>query len=326
MIAFACSVSEAQPYIRYAAPGIRVAREPDSQVLVFAAMDTISRSYNLLLHAAGELDELEALVLVHPHAEIADPELCAKVRNALSAEDVAVVGAVGASAVRSLAWWDAAMSCGSVTYSYTDYGGGSFAGFPWTAASRPPERVEVVDGFLLALSPWAVRNLRFDEQLALGHGYDVDLCLQARAAGRRVVTADLAVIEHRSLDIISDLELWVESHIALARKWGDQLTGETSPASTASGTSARPAASAATGSTTVLSPRQRARRAEAERECARAIAYFKRLGYDTRVEALERSLNELTSTTPWRLTEPLRRINKWRRDRGETAGEGRLAT
>lgn len=298
MIAFGCSVSEAEPYVRYAAPGIALAREPDSQVLVFAAMDTISRSYNLLLHAAGECDDLEALVLVHPHAEIADPDLCAKVRTALSAPDVAVVGAAGASAVRSLAWWDAAVSCGAVTYSYTDYGGGSFAGFPWAAASRPPAEVEVVDGFLLALSPWAVRNLRFDEQLVLGHGYDVDLCLQARATGRRVVTADLAVIEHRSLDLISDLELWVESHIALARKWGDELAGET-PASRA------------------LSPRQRARRAEAERECARAVAYFKRLGYDARVEALERSLSELTGTTPWRLTEPLRRINKWRRDRAQ---------
>jgi len=314
MIAFACSVSEPEPYIRYAAPGIRVAREPDSQVLVFAAMDTLSRTYNLLLHTAGKLDGLEALVLVHPHAEIADPDLCAKVRTALSPEDVAVVGAAGASVVRSLAWWDADVSCGDVTYSYSDHGGGSFAGFPWTAARRPPAEVEAVDGFLLALSPWAVRNLRFDERLALGHGYDVDLCLQARAAGRRVVTADLAVIEHRSLDIISDLELWVESHIALARKWGDQLSGETL------------AASAAGSSATSRSPQQRARRAEAERECARAIAYFRQLGYDARVEALQRTLDELTSTTPWRLTEPLRRINKWRRDRAEIAAEGRLAT
>lgn len=300
MIAFGCSVSEPEPYVRYAGPGIRRVLEPDSQVLVFAATDTISRSYNLVLDAAAQRDgDLEALVLVHPHAEIADPDLCAKVRSALSAPDVAIVGCAGATGVRSIAWWDAAVSCGAVTNAYTDYGGGSFPGFSWATPRPAPAEVEAVDGFLLVLSPWAVRNLRFDEQLVLGHGYDVDLCWQARAAGKKVMTADLRVIEHRSLDIVSDTEMWVESHITVARKWAGILTEATDAH---------------------LSARQRARRAEAERECARAIAYFKRLGYDARIEALERSLHDATSTTSWRLTEPLRRINQWRRER---AGGGR---
>ncbi|MGI9184468.1 MAG: glycosyltransferase [Solirubrobacteraceae bacterium] len=297
MIAFACSVSEVEPFTRYAGPGLRAAAEPDSPMLVFAAMDTIGRSYNLLLDAAAQLQDLEALVLVHPHAEIVDPDCCAKLRAALSSSDVAVVGCVGASQVRSIAWWEGAVSCGPVTTAYTDFGGGRFPAFSWTGSTAAPAEVEAVDGFVMALSPWAVENLRFDEELVLGHGYDVDLCLQARAAGRRVVTSDLRVIEHRSLDIISDIELWVESHIAVSCKWGAQLDpGPSEPE---------------------LPARQRARRAEADRECARATAYFNRLGYDARVEALERSLQTATSTPSWRLTKPLRRLNQWRRDRAQ---------
>jgi len=281
MIAFACSVSEPEPYIRYAEPGIRRAAEPDSEVLAFAAVDTISRSYNLLLDAGSRHDDLEALVIVHPHAEINDAELCAKVRQALRDPEVAVVGCAGATGVRSIAWWDGSISAGAVTHAYTDHGGGRLPGFPWTTTGPP----------------WAVRNVRFDEELTLGHGYDVDYCLQVRAAGRKVIAADLDVIEHRSLEVISDLELWVESHIAVSRKWADRMPGSV------------------TGGETPW--KERARRAEAEREAARAVAYFKRLGLEARVDTLERAMEEATSTVSWRLTAPLRRINMWRRARGK---------
>lgn len=315
MIAFGCSVSEPEPYIRYAGPGLRLAAEPDSELLVFAAMDSITRSYNLLLDVAGRRDDLEALVIVHPFAEIADRELAAKVRSALRDPDVAVVGCAGATGVRSIAWWEGAVSRGEVTSVYTDCGGGRFPAFSWSDPGPAPAEVEAVDGFLLALSPWAVRNLRFDERLLHGHGYDVDLCLQARAAGRKVLAADLHVLEHRSLDIVSDPELWVESHIAVARKWGQRLTGQ---AATEDG--AEPCAGDRCPAEDPA--RRRARRAEAERECARAVAYFRQLGYEARTEVLERSLREVTSTPAWRLTEPLRRINKWRRDRARGSSEG----
>ena len=110
----------------------------------------------------------------------------------------------------------------------------------------------MVDGFFLALSPWAVRNLRFDEGLMFGHGFDLDFCLQARAAGRKVMTADLKLIQHRALELVSDLELWEEAHVQFARKWEGRM----------------PSGPPATDDW-----KARARRAEAEREAARAIAY-----------------------------------------------------
>jgi hypothetical protein len=292
MIAFGCAVSEPEPYRRYAEPGIRLAAESDSDIYAFAAVGTIGRSYNLLLDAAAARDDLEALVIVHPHAEIADPDLCEKVRSALGDPDLAVVGCAGASGVQSIAWWDGSVSCAPGIHRYTEHGGGVLPAYSWTQADPAPAEVETVDGFVLVLSPWAVRNLRFDEGLMLGHGFDLDFCLQARAAGRKVATANLGVIQHRSLEVISDLELWVEAHVVMARKWEGRMPGDN-------------------GSS--VSWKERARRAEAEREAVRAVAYSRKLASDARVQALQRAIDEATETFSWRVTTPLRRLNLWRR-------------
>jgi GT2 family glycosyltransferase len=75
-----------------------------------------------------------------------------------------------------------------------------------------------VDGFLLVLSPWAVRELRFDDELSAFHGYDADLCFQARARGKRVVVDDLEVVHH-SYGGIGDREAWISADLAFRRKW-----------------------------------------------------------------------------------------------------------
>jgi hypothetical protein len=61
---------------------------------------------------------------------------------------------------------------------------------------------------------------------------------------------------------------------------------------------------------------RRARRAEAEREAARALAHSNLLGSDARVLVLERELEEICGTASWQITEPLRRANAWRNSRG----------
>ena len=77
------SISGAEAYRRYAEPGVQLAREPDSEVFAYAAVEPVGRTYNLILDAAAQHEDLEALVLVHSHSEITDPQLCAKVRAAL---------------------------------------------------------------------------------------------------------------------------------------------------------------------------------------------------------------------------------------------------
>jgi hypothetical protein len=288
MIAFGTAVGEPEPYRRYCDPGVRMAAEPDSEMFTFAAVASVARSYNLLLDAAAAHEDLEALVLLHPHAEIVDPDFCQKVRGAVSDPEVGVVGCVGATGVRSIAWWEGAVRSAPVILRYDDYGGGDLPAYSWARPETTPGEVEAVDGFLLVLSPWAVRNVRFDEELVLGHGYDVDFCLQVRAAGRKVVVADLRTIHHRSLELIKDLEVWIEAHIQMAEKWEGRMPG---------------------AETDGVDWKQRARRAEAEREAARAMAYSNLLGSDARVLELERAWEEMSASLSWRITEPLRQAN-----------------
>jgi hypothetical protein len=294
VIAFATAIAEPESFHAYTQPGIRRAAEPDSPVLAYAAVGSLSRSSNILLDAAAALDDLEALVLVHPHAQIDDPELCAKARAALADPAVAVVGAIGTVGAPGPAWWEGRVSAGAVTHRYTEHGGGEFPALPWAPREVPFGPVDVVDGFLLVLSPWAVSSLRFDETLPNSHGHDVDLCLQARAAGRKVVTADIRAIHHRELELMSTVDLWIQAHIQLARKWAGRL--DTEPADEDGW-------------------RARARRAEAEREAARAMAHAHTLAADARLAELERRLEAVTHTPSWRLTEPLRRLNAMRRRR-----------
>ena len=82
------------------------------------------------------------------------------------------------------------MTLASFINRYEEHGGGDLPSFSWTWEDAPPcaqtGEVETLDGFVLALSPWAVRSIRFDESLGRFHGYDLDYCLQVREAGRKV--------------------------------------------------------------------------------------------------------------------------------------------
>jgi Glycosyltransferase like family len=296
VIVFGSSITAPDVYQRCAERGIKLAAEPDSEVLAHAAAGSIFRSYNLLMDKAAEIDGLEALVLVHQDAEIADADFCKKLRNALSDPDVGVVGCVGAIGVRSIAWWEGSVTWASFIHRYGELGGGDLPAFAWNGTELPAYartgEVDTVDGFVLAMSPWTVRNVRFDESLGQLHGYDFDFCLQVRAAGRKVVTEDFKVIHNHSLDLVSDPETWVEAHMRVAEKWDGRMPG----VGDAGG-----------------DWKQRARRAEAEAAAARAQAVSNQLKSDARAKEFERAFEEVTGSTSWWLTTPLRRGNALRK-------------
>jgi hypothetical protein len=173
----------------------------------------------------------------------------------------------------------------------------------WNDAERAPYaqlgEVDSVDGFVLGLAPWVVRNVRFDESLGQAlHGYDFDFCLQVRAAGRKIVTADFKVIHNHSLNLASDLDHWSEAHIAVCEKWDGKMPG----------------VGFAGGDW-----RHRARRAEAEAAVTRAVAISTRLKQLASVAQHERAVAEMTESLSWRLTAPLRRIRAFERDRRKPA-------
>jgi hypothetical protein len=196
--------------------------------------------------------------------------------------------------VRSIAWWE-----GSVTWaSFVHRGepGEEFPSLSWDPDDLPPfarlGEVDTVDGFVMALSPWTVRNIRFDESLGQLHGYDFDFCLQVREAGKKVVTADFRVIHNHSLELANDPDGWVEAHMRIAEKWEGRMPG----VGTGGG-----------------DWKYRARRAEAERGAALAGAIATQLQMEARAKQHERQLKEHTDSIGWRLTAPLRKANGLRR-------------
>jgi hypothetical protein len=281
MIAFGCAVTRPEVYERCALRGFQLAREPDTEIIAMPATGTIFHSYNSLMDEARGRAGLEALVLVHQDAEIVDPDFLAKIRHGLSDPEVGVVGCVGAVGVRSIAWWEGSSTWGSFTHKYEESGGGDFPAFAWTNDALPPYartgEVEMVDGFVLGLAPWTLENIRFDTSLGIPlHGYDFDLSLQVREAGRRVVTEDLKVIHHHSLELMSDPATYIDAHSKLAEKWQGR--------------------------------KARARRAEAEAAAARAQALTAALEIDARSRQQQHELQETATSVSWRLTAPARQL------------------
>ena len=292
MIAFGSSISGAEAYRRYAEPGIRRAAEADSQVLAYAAVEPVSRTYNLILDAAARLENLEALVLVHPHTEILQADLCSRARQALADPRVGAVGCLGARGVSGIAWWEGQVVAGNVRQRYEEHGGGEVPAARWAERLAPSGEVDALDGQLLILSPQVVRDIRFDEQLLLGHGFDLDFSLRVREAGLTLFVDDLEVVHHRPIELVNDLAVWVEAHIQVAERWDPVMHGPP---------------------VDELAYKRRARQAEARREAARAVAMSESLKLDARVLELERQFEAMTSTVSWRLTAPLRALNRRRR-------------
>jgi hypothetical protein len=298
MIAFGCSMTDPDLYALRARPGIERTVEPDSQVFAIQAAGPIFRSYNLIMEKAARFPDLEALVLVHQDAEIVDPGFCSKLRDAFADPEVGIAGCVGAVGARDIAWWDGEVSGGSAVCRYGEVGGGEIPAVAFGGEGTPrvvrTGRVDALDGFVMVLSPWAVRTLRFDESLGFLYGYDFDFCLQVRAAGREVVTADFEVVHHHSLDLVTENEPWIAAHIRTAEKWEGRMPHVEEPEGERDW-------------------RSRARRAEAEAAAARLLVLSKEMQRDAEDARFERRLEEVTGTISWRITEPLRRVNAWRR-------------
>jgi hypothetical protein len=216
VIAFASCVGSPDTFARCAAPGLRRAMEPDSVLAELTTDRSIHEAYNEALDHFAGVDELEALVLLHEDLELIDADFCGRVRAAVTDPSVAIVGAVGARGVTGLAWWE-----------------GDVAGQAWEPrgvvdGGFADPQVDAVDGLLMVLSPWAVRTLRCDTSTFTGfHAYDVDLCFQARAAGRQVVVAELHHFHHTKGGY-GDMVAWQAGDAAFRAKWAAGGAGGTS--------------------------------------------------------------------------------------------------
>jgi hypothetical protein len=302
VIAFGTAVTNDELYDRCAKPGIELASEPDSVVFAHQSAGSLYRNYNLMLDKAKKLDDLEALVLLHQDAEIVSEGFLGQIREALKDPEVAIIGVAGALGVRSIAWWEGAVTWASFTHRYTELGGGQFDSFTFIPGESPSYaetgEVDSIDGFVIVLSPWAVHNLRFDESLGRLHGYDFDICCQAREVGKKVVTVDTKVVHHHSLTLISNADAWVEAYIRLADKWNDRLIHREQDEGE-------------------VDWRQRALRSEAECAAAQGRAISAQMHF----EALENLHLRAVNSTSWKLTAPLRAISSRFKRRSRRDGD-----
>ena len=206
MIGFGICVGSQERADRWARPGIERSGDPSSPLLVRTGQRSICAAYNSILEEASGWD-LDALVLIHDDVELRDGALGNKLRSLFADSSVGVVGAVGARNVRSLAWWEGqCRGRAPDTFRPNDYGGGT-------------HEADTVDGLLLALSPWAMRNVRFDQtHFGRFHGYDADYCFQLRAHGRTVLVTDLDLYHHTKGGYGNHLA-WKQADMMWQRKW-----------------------------------------------------------------------------------------------------------
>jgi hypothetical protein len=312
MIVFGCSITSPDMYRDAAQPGLSRAAEPDSVIIANAAAGSLMRSYNVIMDKVAKLDDVEALVLVHQDAELIDADFCTRIRRALAEPDVGVIGCVGAVDVRNIAWWEGSVTWGSFTHRYKEFGGGQIDAFTFTEDNHPgyarTGEVDTLDGFILVVAPWTIQHIRFDETLGQLHGYDYDFCLQVREAGKKVMTADFKAIHHHSLDLVTDETVWIEAHKRVAEKW----LGPMYPAGLPNWGAAND------------DWKGRALQAEAEAGAERLTRVSIQMKAEAQRRRHEAEMAEVTHSTSWRLTRPLRVLGEQaRRRRGGGARNGR---
>lgn len=149
-----------------------------------AGQPTLAVAYNRLLDLFAA-DHDGPVVLLHDDLEISDPAFETKVLQVLAEQpDVALVGvAGGVDEDAGLAWWEGP-ACGhqATDAMMIDFG-------------RRAGEVAVLEGSVLAFSPWAVRNLRYDTSYQGFYSADT-VALGARRAGKRLWVADIDTHHH----------------------------------------------------------------------------------------------------------------------------------
>ncbi|MCU4185058.1 FkbM family methyltransferase [Acidiferrimicrobium sp. IK] len=205
-------VEDEDRYRSCAKVSLRAHLSPDSTLVESRDGSSISASYNDILDSFSGDDRPRAVVLMHEDVSIIEPDFEEKIQAAFLDDDVAIVGVVGGAEVSGMEWWSGKRygRCSDNGTGLIDFGGGD-------------HDVEIVDGLLMALSPWAVRNLRFDASNFPGaRGYDADICFQAQAAGKKVRVIDLPVFHHDKPGPIDQLAFG-QAQAAFASKWASAL-------------------------------------------------------------------------------------------------------
>ena len=207
-LVFGVCVGPSGKFERIAAPGI-VEVAPQATVLTRRVQTSIHSAYNSMIDEAVRL-QAQGLVLLHDDVRIRDSAFCDIIGSLLADPTVGVVGVIGACHIQSIDWWW--YDCHGFVEEpeeRVDYGRGTFD-------------VDVVDGVVMALSPVALRQCRFDpDSYPAFHGYDAEICSQARSKGLRVIVAAIDGTFHDSYPHgkITDRAAYVRADRVWRSRW-----------------------------------------------------------------------------------------------------------
>lgn len=220
MFAVGVCVGPSGKFGQVARPHIGASLGPDVPLWAREGQSSIFTAYNSLLDQAKVAPEIDALLLIHDDVEIRDSMLLSKLSDAIGRHPNAVViGTVGARYVQGMSWWEG-QPYGEVRdpANHHYYGPGVHP-------------VDCVDGLMLCMTRWAIDNLRFDEETFDGfHGYDTDICFQAREAGKLVlVVPGLDVYHHSSGNVRNLPPEYEQAAEAFRRKWDGRRPAAAGP-------------------------------------------------------------------------------------------------
>jgi hypothetical protein len=207
VVGYGCCVGD---WYRYAKNVVQRV-QPDRPIIATSGHRSIAVAYNLILDAFENYaasHDLDAVILLHDDLEITDPQAEAKFLAELDDPTVMLVGVAGGDGQHGLAWWNH----NPVGHQQTDV----------MAIDFGPRRgdVTLLEGSILAFSPAALRQLRFDLQFPGVHGYD-EIGMQAAQLGR-VVVADVDTHHHSALGFKTPAsgDDWLASDRLYRGKWG----------------------------------------------------------------------------------------------------------
>jgi hypothetical protein len=187
VIAFGCATTSERKFRAGAGATIERVAEPDSIFLRrHGSEDTVIGLCNEMLDRAAGHRALEAFVLLAEDVALEDRGLPAKLRRLLATHaDVGLIGTAGRGGTRD---------------------------------------VTTLDGHFVVLASHAVRELRFDESLAVPlHCAVDDLSRTARVLGQRVIAADFRPTRSALCPRLGDRGRLVRGGVAVRRKWAKDL-------------------------------------------------------------------------------------------------------
>jgi GT2 family glycosyltransferase len=144
----------------------------------------------------------------------------------LKNKETGLVGVIGGHymPVFSASWWQADLSSGIYIQGYTKKGKYSACLTKSVDFLKDKKSIEVVtvDGLWFCIPKSLFSTITFDEQTYPGfHCYDVDICMQVRNAGYKVLVVSDILIEHKSVGNAD--EQWLKNLALFYFKWHDKL-------------------------------------------------------------------------------------------------------